>query len=119
MDEKQLVEKAYEAVEAAKASGKLKKGSNEVSKAVEKGTAKLVVAAQDTQPAEIILHLQPLCAQKKVPFVAVPSKVELGTAAGLPVSCAAVTIVQEGDAKKIIEEIAKAQGTNGAEEKAE
>ena len=44
-DEK--IEIAYEAVEKAKASGKIKKGTNEVTKAVEKGIAKLVVVAED------------------------------------------------------------------------
>ncbi len=116
MDEKQLIEKGYEAVEAAKTSGKLRKGSNESTKAIEKGTAKLVVVAKDTQPPEIIMHLEPLCKEKQVPFILVPSKNELGTAAGLPVSCTSVTIVQEGDSKKIIEEIKKAQGkADGAE----
>ena len=117
MDEKQITEKAYEAVEAAKSSGKLRKGSNESTKAVEKGTAKLVVVAKDTQPQEIIMHLQPLCKEKNVPFVLVPSKNELGTAAGLHVSCTAVTVVQEGDGKKIIDEIAKAQGNTDGTEK--
>lgn len=110
MDEKILVEKAYEAVEVAKTSGKLRKGSNEATKALEKGIAKLVVAAKDTNPPEIIMHLEPLCKEKHVPYVLVPSKTELGTAAGLPISCSAVVIVQEGEAKKLIQDIADASG---------
>ncbi len=51
MDEKQLAEKAYEAIEVAKNSGKLKRGTNETTKAIEKGIAKLVVVAKDTNPA--------------------------------------------------------------------
>ncbi len=116
MDEKQLIEKAYEAVELAKGSGKLRKGSNETTKAVEKGIAKLVVVAKDTQPQEIIMHLQPLCEEKKVAMIIVPSKNELGTAAGLPVSCTAVTIIQEGDAKKVIAEIVKNLGIDDGTE---
>lgn len=105
MEEKQLVEKAYEAVEIAKTSGKLKRGTNEVTKTVEKGLAKLVVVAKDTQPTEIIMHLGPLCKEKKVAMVTVPSKVELGTAAGMPIGASAVAIVQEGEAKNIIKQI--------------
>ena len=36
MDSKELVNKAYEAIEVAKATGKIKKGTNEVTKAIEK-----------------------------------------------------------------------------------
>lgn len=106
MEEKQLVEKAYEAIEIAKTSGKLKKGTNEVTKALEKGLAKLVVVAKDTSPAEIIMHLSPICKEKKVPLVTVPSKAELGTAAGMPIAASAVAIVQEGEAKNTIKQIA-------------
>jgi len=105
MEEKQLVEKAYEAVEIAKTSGKVKRGTNEATKAIEKGMAKLVVVAKDTTPAEIIMHLGPLCKEKKIPLVTVPSKVELGTAAGMPIGASAVAIVQEGEAKNIIKHI--------------
>jgi len=106
MEDKQLVEKAYEAIEIAKTSGKLKKGTNEATKAVEKGIAKLVVVAKDTSPAEIIMHLSPLCKEKQVPLVTVPSKVELGTAAGMPIGASAVAVVQEGEARNLIKQIA-------------
>ena len=108
MEDKQLIEKAYEAIEIAKSSGKLKRGTNEVTKAVEKSLAKLVVVAKDTSPAEIIMHLGPLCKEKKVPMVTVPSKVELGTAAGMPIGASAVAVVQEGEAKNIVKQISDA-----------
>ena len=102
---KELQDKAYEAIELAKTSGKVKKGTNETTKAIEKGIAKLVVVAKDTAPAEIIMHLGPLCKEKKVPMVTVPSKTELGTAAGMPISTSSVAIIQEGEAKNIIKQI--------------
>ena len=114
MDEKQLAEKAYEAVEIAKTSGKLKRGTNEVTKTVEKGLAKLVVVAKDTIPAEIIMHLGPLCKEKKVAMVTVPSKVELGTAAGMPIGASAIAIVQEGEARNIIKQISDYVNENGS-----
>lgn len=116
MDEKQLAEKAYEAVEVARTSGKLRKGTNEATKAIEKGLAKLVVVAQDTNPPEIIMHLTPLCKEKNVPLVLVPKKEELGRAAGLPLGSSAVAIVQEGDAKDKIKQIADAQSKNATKE---
>ncbi len=89
-------EKAYESIELAKKSGKIKKGTNEVTKSVERGTAKLVVVAKDISPQEIILHLKPLCEEKSIPFVEVDSREELGAAAGLQVSTSAVAVLQEG-----------------------
>ena len=100
-------DKAYEAIEVANSTGKIKKGSNEVTKALEKGKAKLVVVAKDVSPPEVVMHLPILAKEKNVPCVEVPSKEELGAAAGLSVGTAAVAIVQEGEAKKIIAELAK------------
>ena len=104
---KEISEWALEAIEVARKSGKLKKGANEVTKVVERGIAKLIVVANDTQPEEVVMHLPILSDEKNIPCIGVESKTELGAAAGLTVSCAAVAIVQEGDAKKIIDEISK------------
>ncbi|SRR3989338_4259332 len=93
----------YEAVEVARNTGKIKKGSNEVTKAIERGVAKLVVVAKDVQPAEVIMHLPLLAKEKGVPCVEVPSKEQLGAAAGLTVSTGAIAIVVEGEAKKLLD----------------
>ncbi len=105
MAEKEIIEKALEAIEIARSTGKIKKGTNEVTKAVEKGLAKLVVVAKDVSPPEIVMHLPLLCQEKGVPFVEVPTKEELGVAAGITVSTVSVAVVQEGDAKNLIKEI--------------
>ncbi|MBU1204110.1 MAG: 50S ribosomal protein L7Ae [Nanoarchaeota archaeon] len=102
---KDLQDKAYEAVEIAKKTGKLKKGSNEATKIIERGIAKLVLIAEDTSPKEIIMHLAPLCEEKQVPCVTVSSKEELGAAAGLDVATTAVVIINEGDAREIIKQL--------------
>jgi large subunit ribosomal protein L7Ae len=104
---KEIIEKVYEAIEVARSTGKLRKGANEVTKVVEKGTAKLVAIAKDVQPKEIVMHLPLLSKEKGIPCVEVPSKEELGTAAGLAVSTGAVAITQEGDAKNILKDIIK------------
>lgn len=101
----ELKEKVLQAVEIARNSGKIKKGTNETTKAIERGIAKLVVIAEDVEPEEIVMHLPPLCEEKKVPFVYVSSKSELGRAAGIDVAAASACIVEEGDAKELVEEI--------------
>ncbi len=105
MAEKDIIEKALEAIEIARNTGKIKKGTNEVTKAVEKGLAKLVAVAKDVSPPEIVMHLPLLCQEKGVPYVEVPTKEELGVAAGITVSTVSVAVVQEGDAKNLIKEI--------------
>lgn len=102
--------KAYEAIEIAKKTGKIKKGVNEATKAVERNVAKLVVVAEDVSPAEVIMHLEPLCNEKGIPFVKVPSREELGAAAGLRVPTSSVVIIKEGNAKDIIVSIANEKG---------
>ena len=102
---KELQEKAYEAVEIVKKTGKLRKGVNEVTKAVERGQAKLVVIAKDVNPPEIIMHLPALCEEKETPFIHVESRNELGSAAGWTVPTASIAIIQEGDASEIIKEL--------------
>jgi len=99
--------KVLEAVEVARTSGKIRKGANETTKAIEKGLAKLVVYAEDVNPKEVIMHLPLLCKDKHVPCFAVTKKEDLGAAAGLAVPTAAVAIVKEGEAKHAVEELAK------------
>jgi len=100
-------EKALEAIELARTSGKIKKGANEATKAIERGIAKLVVIAKDVQPPEIVMHLPLLAKEKGVVCIEVASKEELGTAAGVSVGTAAVVIVNEGEAKNILKELTK------------
>ncbi|MFH1823230.1 MAG: ribosomal L7Ae/L30e/S12e/Gadd45 family protein [archaeon] len=98
---------AYEIVELAKKTGKIEKGTNEVTKAIERVSAKLVVYAEDVEPKEIVLHLPELCKEKNIPYVSVDSRKKLGVAAGLSVGCASVAVVEPGDATKQIVELTK------------
>lgn len=97
--------KALEAIELARTTGKIRKGSNEATKAIERGDAKLVVYASDVSPKEIIMHLPLLCKEKGIPCFEISKKEDLGAAAGLGVGTAAVAIIKVGDAKAIIEEL--------------
>jgi len=105
---KELVDKVYEAIEVAKTTGKIRKGTNEATKFIEKGTAKLVVIAKDVNPPEITMHIPIIAEEKGVPCVQVPSKEELGAAAGLDVPTGTVVVVQEGESAQLIKEIANA-----------
>jgi len=89
---------AYEIIEKVRKEGKLEKGTNEVTKAIERGTAKLVVYAADVEPKEIVSHLPHLCREKGIHCVEVDSKKKLGIVAGLPVSTSAIAVI---DAAKI------------------
>lgn len=92
----------YSIVEKARKTGKIEKGTNEVTKAIERGTAKLVVYAADVSPKEIVQHIPLLCKEKKVLWKEVDSRQKLGIAAGLPVSASSVVIINAGDSEKDI-----------------
>jgi large subunit ribosomal protein L7Ae len=104
---KDLVEKTFEALETARSSGKVVKGTNEVTKVIEREQAALVVIAEDVEPVEVVAHLPVLCDEKKIPYSYVPLKDELGKSVGLPVSTSAAAIVKPGKAKELIEDITK------------
>lgn len=97
--------KIYEAIEIAKATGKIKKGTNEVTKVIERGQAKLVVVAEDVTPPEVVMHLPLLAKDKGIPCHKVPSKERLGEVAGMDRPAAAIAVIQEGDAKNIIRQL--------------
>merc|ERR1712070_453681 len=71
----------------------LKKGANEATKTLNRGTAELVILAADAEPLEILLHLPLVCEDKNVPYVFVKSKTALGRACGVsrPVIACSVT----------------------------
>jgi large subunit ribosomal protein L7Ae len=102
---KEVVNATYELLRIAKQSGKIKKGTNETTKAIERGISKLVVIAEDVDPPEVVAHLPIICEERKCPYVYVPSKDELGKAIGLEVGAAAVTIIDVGDAQHILDQI--------------
>jgi ribosomal protein eL8 len=102
---KELNDKVLQVVEMAKNTGKVRRGTNETTKAIEKGQAQLVVIAEDVEPQEIVMHIPALCDEKKIPYVHSASKLELGRASGIDVQSAAVCIVDAGEGKKLLKEI--------------
>ncbi len=98
----------YGTIEKIVESGKVAKGINEVTKQLEKGNAKAVIVAQEIDPKEIVMHLPPLCKEKDVPYLEVPSKSELGKSIKLPVGCSSIAVLDFGgneeEFKKFVKE---------------
>lgn len=103
---KEVASRALEAITVAKDTGRVRKGTNEATKAIEAGAATFVVIAEDVDPEEVVLHIPALCTEKGIPFCYVPTRKELGTAAGLSVPTAAVAVEKSGNAGEIIREVA-------------
>lgn len=102
-----LQERALEALEVARDTGSVKKGTNETTKAVERGNAELVFIAEDVSPEEVVMHLPEIAAEKEVPYVFVGTQDDIGHAAGLEVGSAAAAIVDAGDAQDDVDDIAE------------
>jgi large subunit ribosomal protein L7Ae len=100
-----LVSPIYEAIRVAQQSGKVKKGTNEVTKAIERGISKLVIIAEDVEPPEVVAHLPILCEEHGIPYGFVPSRQELGKSLGIDVTSAAAAILDSGDAQHIVDQI--------------
>ena len=91
--------------EIMRSNGKVKRGVNETTKSVERGSAKLVYIARDVDPPEIVMHLPHLCEEKGIPYLFVPSKKELGKAAGIERPASSVAVVDAGEAVSRLEKI--------------
>ena len=102
---KDLVNAIYEAVRLAKQSGMVRKGTNETTKAIERGISKLVIIAEDVEPPEVVAHLPILCDERTSKYVFVPSKKDLGNALGIEVGSAAATIIDAGESQQILDQI--------------
>ncbi len=101
----EVVNATYEALQTAARTGKIRRGTNETTKAVERGLAKLVIIAEDVDPPEVVAHLPLLCDERKIPYTYVPSKAKLGSAAGIEVQASSACIIDAGDAADLVNEI--------------
>ena len=111
-----LVSPILEAVRVAAQTGKVRKGTNEATKAIERGISKLIIIAEDVEPPEVVAHLPLICEEQNAAYAFVPDKQELGKALGIDVTSAAAAILDSGDAQHIIDEVvasmAKVKGGN-------
>jgi large subunit ribosomal protein L7Ae len=102
---KEIADAAYEALQIASKTGSVRKGTNETTKAIERAQAKLVIIAEDVDPPEVVAHLPLLCDERKIPYIFVPTKEQIGKAMGIDVPAAAACIVKEGEATGLLKEI--------------
>ena len=63
----ELASKSLEALELARDTGRIKKGTNEATKAIERGVARLVIVGEDVTPPEIVAHIPALCEENPIP----------------------------------------------------
>jgi len=103
-----LADKALQLVQVASETGKIRVGTNEVTKSSERAEAKLVIMAEDVDPVEILIHVPMLCEEKRIPYLYVPKKQRLGQSAGLSKSAASVAVVEAGEARTLLEELSAA-----------
>ncbi|KZN22800.1 MULTISPECIES: 50S ribosomal protein L7Ae [unclassified Haladaptatus] len=101
-----LQDRALDALEVARDTGSVKKGTNETTKAVERGNADLIYVAEDVTPEEIVMHLPELADEKGISFIFVETQDDVGHAAGLEVGSAAAAIVDAGEASDDVDDIA-------------
>ena len=106
-----VADKVLQLVQIASETGKVRVGTNEVTKSSERAEAKLVVMAEDVDPVEILAHVPMLCEEKRIPYLYVPKKQRLGQSAGLTKSAASVAVVEPGEAKWLLEELAQTYPT--------
>ena len=104
-----LITDALTLLERIRDTGKIRKGTNEVTKCLERGNAKMVFIGKDVSPPEVVRHLPLLSKEKNVAFLEVPSSEILGTSAGLDVPSASVAIADAGsydaELKSIVERV--------------
>jgi len=100
-----LVSPILEALRVAAQSGKVRKGTNEATKAIERGISKLIVIAEDVEPPEVVAHLPIICDEQGAAYAFVPSKQELGKSLGIDVTSAAAAILDSGDAQHIVDQV--------------
>ena len=100
-----LVSPILEALRVAAQSGKVRKGTTEATKAIERGISKLIVIAEDVEPPEVVAHLPIICDEQGAAYAFVPSKEELGKSLGIDVTSAAAAILDSGDAQHIVDQV--------------
>lgn len=110
---KELVPQILEMLSVAKDNGKVKKGVNETTKAIERRTAQFVVIAEDVQPEEIVVHIPMLCEEKGIAFAYVPTKKDLGGSVGIAVGTSCVAVENAGGASETLQGIIKKMPKHG------
>jgi len=98
----ELLKKSLDALDLARTTGNVKKGTNETTKIIERGMARLVLISEDVTPEEVVMHLPPLCEEKNIPYLYVKNQKDLGAACGINKGCASAVILDPGKAEEAV-----------------
>uniref|UniRef100_A0A8D0VXM7 H/ACA ribonucleoprotein complex subunit 2 n=1 Tax=Sus scrofa TaxID=9823 RepID=A0A8D0VXM7_PIG len=79
---RKLTRKLYKCIKKAVKQKQIRRGVKEVQKFINKGEKGIMVLAGDTLPVEVYCHLPVMCEDRNLPYVYIPSKTDLGAAAG-------------------------------------
>ena len=107
---KDIQEQVYELVKAIgkDGRGRIKKGANEVTKAAERGSATMIVMAENVNPGELLAHVPMICKEKQIPFIYVEDHGYLADSAGMTAGTrtAAIAVLEVGkEAQDIFNEV--------------
>jgi U4/U6 small nuclear ribonucleoprotein SNU13 len=100
-------QKVLRFVQSMAKSGNVRKGINEATKCLNRGTALLVLIACDAEPPEITAFLPVICEDKGVPYLHLPSKHAMGTACGVkrPIAACSVYCPKEKESLRLDEKV--------------
>ncbi|XP_056430658.1 H/ACA ribonucleoprotein complex subunit 2 [Hyla sarda] len=79
---RKLTKRLYKCIKKAVKNKNIRRGVKEVQKFINKGEKGIVVLAGDTLPIEVYCHVPVMCEERNIPYAYVPSKSDLGGAAG-------------------------------------
>mmetsp|Transcript_24729 Transcript_24729/g.41821 ORF Transcript_24729/g.41821 Transcript_24729/m.41821 type:complete len:142 (+) Transcript_24729:83-508(+) len=111
---KKSSKKVHKLVKKASGAKVVRRGVKEVVKALRKGEQGFCVIAGDISPIDVISHLPIMCEDRNIPYLYVPSKHDLGTAASTkrPTSCVLISPKSDFSEKelynKLVEEAREA-----------
>jgi H/ACA ribonucleoprotein complex subunit 2 len=96
---KKSTKKAHKLVKKAASLKHIRRGVKEVVKGLRKGERGLAILAGDIYPIDVISHLPVLLEEANIPYLYVPSKMDLGAAASTkrPTSCVLIRTPKSAD----------------------
>ena len=107
---KKMTKKIYKLIKKATSTKhNLRRGVKEVCKHVRKGEKGIVILAGDIYPIDVVSHIPVYLEENNIPYLFVPSKQDLGSAAGTkrPTSCILVKTPKDDtfDGKDLYDEV--------------
>ncbi len=93
MADAELQQTILDLVQTASNYKLVRRGANEVTKALNRGISSVIILSGDANPIEILMHIPLLCEDKNVPYIFVKSRTALGRACGISREVIACTIL--------------------------